>query len=141
QKVREAANRMSSANNLKQMALGTHNANDTNKVLPPTVGLYPQQNNQLAATPPGNANGTVFYHILPYIEQQAAQTQIANTYGNSWWCVDGIKTYANPGDPTSTFPAPMDTGSPRYEAGYAPNEWAFSPNAGNLGTQNLSQQI
>jgi len=141
QKVREAANRMASGNNLKQMALGTHNANDTNKVLPPIVGYYPQTTGATGvAQTVGNTNGTTFYHLLPYIEQQAVQTQIAANpaWGNSWWCVDGIKTYANPGDPTSTFPTPMDTGSPRYEAGYAPNEWAFSPNAGFLGSQNLS---
>jgi prepilin-type N-terminal cleavage/methylation domain-containing protein len=39
QKVREAANRTSCANNLKQLALGVHNFHDTHRKVPPNI-LY-----------------------------------------------------------------------------------------------------
>ena len=54
QKVREAAERMSSINNLKQMVLATHNYNDANGLLPPGV----DDNNFSASA-----------KLLPYIEQ------------------------------------------------------------------------
>jgi prepilin-type N-terminal cleavage/methylation domain-containing protein len=140
QKVREAASRAKSQNNLKQMALATHNMNDTYGLLPPNAGYYPSPTGN--ATGPGGtpsaSPGTVQFFLLPFIEQANAQTTIAADYGNSWWCIYGINTYANPGDPTGTYPAPMDTGSPRYQSSYAPNEWAFSPRAGYLG---VSTQI
>ncbi len=66
QKVREAAARISCANNLKQMSLATINCADQHQgKLPPSVGLYPS-NGQPAA---GNGDGGIFLHILPYIEQ------------------------------------------------------------------------
>jgi prepilin-type N-terminal cleavage/methylation domain-containing protein len=134
QKVREAAARMRSANNLKQMALATHNMNDTNGVLPPPVGFYPQTTNtgNGAANTPGNTRGTVQYWLLPFIEQDAAQKSMAANHNDSWWCFVGIKVYAGPGDPSSSYPAPTDSGSPRFEAGYAPNEWVFGTKAGYL---------
>ena len=61
QKVREAAARMQCSNNLKQMGLACHNANDTMTKLPPQFGWYPGPN--------AGGFGTLFFHLLPYIEQ------------------------------------------------------------------------
>jgi prepilin-type N-terminal cleavage/methylation domain-containing protein len=60
QKVREAANRVKCANNLKQIGLAAHHYHDAQGNLPPGIGYYP---------PPGGAFGTYWFHLLPYIEQ------------------------------------------------------------------------
>jgi prepilin-type N-terminal cleavage/methylation domain-containing protein/prepilin-type processing-associated H-X9-DG protein len=66
QKVREAAARMSCSNNLKQLSLGTINCADTNNgKLPPSIGLYPNDN----AYGANQSDGGLFLHILPFIEQ------------------------------------------------------------------------
>ena len=60
QKVREAAARVKCQNNIKQMSLACHNANDTHGKMPP-----------LAAVNYGGAwYAPLFFHLLPYIEQQ-----------------------------------------------------------------------
>jgi prepilin-type N-terminal cleavage/methylation domain-containing protein len=68
QKVREAAARMTSANNLKQMGLALHNFNDTNNGLPPTFGWRPRPTGT-ALYSVGGAHGSAFFHLLPYLEQ------------------------------------------------------------------------
>jgi prepilin-type N-terminal cleavage/methylation domain-containing protein len=123
QKVREAANRMSCQNNLKQMSLATINCADTNfEKLPPGIGLYPtstytngghSQNNPVA----NNGNGGVLFHILPYLEQQNTyRDSVINdgrsgglpTYSEWGPAVDGpgirLKTYICPTDPTNVSP-------------------------------------
>jgi prepilin-type N-terminal cleavage/methylation domain-containing protein len=60
QKVRQAAQRIQCGNNLKQLALATHNANDTFMKCPPLSGPFG-----------GNlqSNGNLFYWLLPFMEQ------------------------------------------------------------------------
>src|SRR5438309_1663930 len=71
QKVREAANRMSCSNNLKQIGLALHNYHDTNATLPP-YGF------DFTVAPPGNAYGAqtqgwpTHAAILQFIEQDNA---------------------------------------------------------------------
>src|SRR5262252_6825560 len=64
QKVREAAARSQTLNNLKQVALASHSANDAFKRLPPAVGIY--------GGPFTSGNTTfevsMFVHLLPFIE-------------------------------------------------------------------------
>ncbi len=66
QKVREAANRMKCANNLKQLGLAFHNYHDTHGTLPPPyLNRGPFGNSGFS-----NSHGWAPF-ILPYIEQQA----------------------------------------------------------------------
>jgi prepilin-type N-terminal cleavage/methylation domain-containing protein len=68
QKVREAAARMSSQNNLKQMGIALHAFNDANGSLPPTNGWRPLPPTGTLFVANGNF-GSAFFHILPFIEQ------------------------------------------------------------------------
>lgn len=122
QKVREAAARMQSSNNLKQMSLALHNMNDTNNVLPAMVGNYPTAGAGVGPSTP--MRGTVQYFLLPFIEQNNAYNAMAANHNDSWWCGYGIKTYVAPSDPTNST-SPIDSGSPRFATSYAPNEWVF----------------
>src|SRR5262249_51474047 len=71
QKVREAAARIQSANNLKQMVLATHNCQDTNGKIPPAQGCFPNTSNNTNWNLNSNPSrfGTAQYFLLPYIEQ------------------------------------------------------------------------
>src|SRR5689334_3801058 len=68
QKVREAANRMKCANNLKQFGLALHNYNDVN-------GSFPRGGKHL---PEGSWNdkGSWLVYALPYMEQTGVWTAL-----------------------------------------------------------------
>jgi prepilin-type N-terminal cleavage/methylation domain-containing protein len=91
QKVREAAARADSANNLKQMGIAVHNfASANNGTLPPSQGNLPGS----------TAVHSFFYYILPYIEQE----NVANAFpgGQIGVSIDvPIKTFIAPLDPTN----------------------------------------
>jgi prepilin-type N-terminal cleavage/methylation domain-containing protein len=79
QKVREAAARAKCVNQVKQLALATHNFESTYGVIPPNWNWpsaaswggsgYPASQNYGAATSPDGAPGTWAIHLFPYIEQ------------------------------------------------------------------------
>src|SRR5947207_3460768 len=62
QKVREAANRATCSNNLKQWATACHNYHGVYKKLPPALGYY-------SGSAPKGALGNGVFHLLPYMEQ------------------------------------------------------------------------
>lgn len=90
QKIREAANRMSCSNNLKQIGLALHHFHDTNN-------RFPTGGNNWQDGPSYNPDGSplnvhyqpcgVFFQILPFIEQQdlyATNDVITNGNGTNY---------------------------------------------------------
>jgi prepilin-type N-terminal cleavage/methylation domain-containing protein len=63
QKIRESANRLTCANNLRQLALAAHNYHDERGSLPP--GLIPVGRTGI----PLSGRTTLFVELLPYLEQ------------------------------------------------------------------------
>jgi len=95
QKVREAAARMQSQNNMKQIVLATHACHDVYGKLPPHIGYFPNTTGVTTATPA--QHGSFYYFLLPYIEQ----TNVFNaTVGQSYTSTIVIKTFLAPLDPS-----------------------------------------
>ena len=133
QKVREAAARTNCQNNLKQIGLATHNLNDTYQGrLPEVTGAFPAG---------GKNAGTVFYYLLPYIEQGALYNSSIDSAGvasASNPVPGGTRAY---GVVIKTFLCPSDASAPpsfvrftgletQATANYAANPLAFVPHAG-----------
>lgn len=120
QKVRAAAARSQSQNNLKQMGLGMHNFADTNStLLPPGYGTFPT--NSGGWNQSGAAEGTIFYHLLPYIEQQNMYRAGITTGGGYLsmqleWANKPrmVKTYIAPAD--ASMPGSTNTDYVSYQA-------------------------
>jgi prepilin-type N-terminal cleavage/methylation domain-containing protein/prepilin-type processing-associated H-X9-DG protein len=148
QKIREAANRMSCTNKMKQCGLGCHNYNDTTGTLPPSylvgrgIGVYDETN----TGPPW----TVL--ILPYIEQDNLFRQYSTSIQNyesftkptggandqGWRGMRGSKipTYICPSDPFSN--TLMSRGVGGYARGtYGANSGPGTPDA----TANLASPV
>jgi len=148
QKVREAANRMSSGNNLKQMTLGTINMADSNQGnLPGPANLYYAWYPNTSSTAQGtNGWGTPQFHIFPYIEQDTLykNSMYSNTtqywYYGEWACYNWTsggwnaapKIFNAPGDPSN--PAGASQSYPWMRTSYLANFDAFGSynNPGNM---------
>jgi prepilin-type N-terminal cleavage/methylation domain-containing protein len=76
QKVRQAAARIQSANNLKQIGIAMHSYNDVNNILPPAFGWRPKNTTTYL---PNGTNGSTFLHLLPYVEQDNLYKQSFTT--------------------------------------------------------------
>jgi prepilin-type N-terminal cleavage/methylation domain-containing protein/prepilin-type processing-associated H-X9-DG protein len=79
QKVREAANRTSCANNLKQIGLALHNYHDTFKGFPTAFKLLPAPDPSVSFAGAAQYGPSAFSLILPYLEQDNVYRQIDTT--------------------------------------------------------------
>lgn len=95
QKVRAAAARSESQNNLKQIGIALHSFNDVNKKLPSHCGYSPGESE-------GAVAGTALFAILPYVEQGATYSSSLNyhwyyeyyvNYGYSYYATYNVAPY------------------------------------------------
>ena len=132
QKVRESARRTQCLNNLHQIAIALQNAHDGHGALPPFYGNYA-----------GATKATVFFSILPYIEQGNLYQQTRNSAGVYNAGMNGAGTSQNPVSTTriSTYVCPTDftvgyltdpAWTPGGAGSYAANFEAFGDFSGTL---------
>ena len=151
QKVREAAARAKSQNNLKQLALAVHNHNDAYQ------GKLPALTDIGTGAPNGWGYNSLFFNILPYIEQdnvfRVFQKATPATYfratGNPVGAAKTIiPTFLSPADSTASngttmtgVNAPVVPGAPSNTAiangefattSYAANGFVFRSNTAGL---------
>jgi prepilin-type N-terminal cleavage/methylation domain-containing protein len=132
QKVREAAARMSSGNNLKQMSLALHNiaSNTSDGRLPPSYGVFPVGGDWTNS----GVEASMYFHLLPYIEQNNMYNSAATTgqggklgYQLQWAGLPrSVKTFVAPADPTNS--------TTDERSSYRTNMIAFVDPPGNTGS-------
>jgi hypothetical protein len=106
-RARQTAGQARCRDNLKQIMLATANAADTNKgLLPPLAGDYPNEEDF-------SGFGTIFFHVLRYIEQDQFHKQAFEKIGGkSKYTVWMNSTYAKR---IATYECPDDTTNPKNE--------------------------
>jgi prepilin-type N-terminal cleavage/methylation domain-containing protein len=124
QKVREAAARTQSTNNLKQIGLASHGYNDAVGHLPPSFVEF--------GLAKGYKDGSWVVHTLPYMEQQNLKNLVdANTNSSGQYYAitynqSPPKPYVNPTDPSQSNGAYNDSGWGIYAVtGYVSNYLAM----------------
>jgi prepilin-type N-terminal cleavage/methylation domain-containing protein len=120
QKVREAAARSQSSNNLKQMGIALNGlATRTEGLLPPAAGTW---------TGTTGPNASLFAHILPDIEQDNLYKKYvpANPLGTT--------PFANATESVKTYNAPLDASNPGTVAN--PGLTSYAANGAVFGTTN-----
>jgi prepilin-type N-terminal cleavage/methylation domain-containing protein len=136
QKVRQAAQRTQSMNNLKQMSLALQNCHDSAGSYPPLVGQFPQ-----GSGGDFTGFGSVHFLLLPYIEQQplfesgrwkVGRANQSNQNGHNSPCEKPVSTYFNPGDPSFDGTFVLTGQNPNYAGtSYASNGQLFGLIFGN----------
>lgn len=123
QKVREAAARMQSANNLKQIALACHSCHDVFKKMPNYMSYFPTATGSTTATPA--QHGSLYFFLLPYLEQT---TIYDTTSGHSYTSTAVIQVFLAPLDPSLTADrrAPNSLGTMAGLCSYECNGYLFS---------------
>jgi prepilin-type N-terminal cleavage/methylation domain-containing protein/prepilin-type processing-associated H-X9-DG protein len=102
QKVREAANRMTCTNNLKQIALAAHNYEGVFGKLPPGwVGPLNDAEVSVTQVRPETQYVGVLAYLLPYLELENVYKQLVINWnprevGHNWWR-DPAKNWSVPG--------------------------------------------
>jgi prepilin-type N-terminal cleavage/methylation domain-containing protein len=141
QKVREAAARAQSQNNLKQIGIAIHACHDANGICPKSTGCFPTTGNgqDWGARPVPTHFGTMQYYLLPYLEQDnlykapwiLTTATSSNTGTQSWMTKNSpdqssgrvLKVFFAPNDPSLKGDAiAWDRGG---AASYASNWHAF----------------
>ena len=120
QKVRESASATKCKNNIHQLGLACLQATDQNRsTLPPLFGQYP-------ATSPNAPFGSVFFHLLPFMEEQGVYDQSFNGFGLN------VNLYNCPSDPTANptlisaaYPPPFSASIPSAPSNFAANWLVF----------------
>jgi prepilin-type N-terminal cleavage/methylation domain-containing protein len=124
QKVREAANRVKCQNNLRQIVLAFHHADEARGSMPPGIGWYP--------TPQSKAGGNGLFHVLPFLEQDNLYRQSSqkDSNGQDWNGPWFNKVYSQP---VKVFLCPSDPSAP--SSGVVKDktgeDWGASSYAGN----------
>ncbi len=133
QKVRDAAARTQCENNLHQIGLACHQANDTFKGMPryaeqgyPTAGAFSPPN-------PRTFDGTIHFYLLPFLEQSNLM-QLWNGVSNNG--ANGLngpniphtpEVFVCPSDPTMTDDRTTNHNSPLASgAGFAITSYSFN---------------
>jgi prepilin-type N-terminal cleavage/methylation domain-containing protein/prepilin-type processing-associated H-X9-DG protein len=113
QKVREAAQRTTCENNLKQLALAALNCHDSAGFLPPVNGWF--GTGGVNAPQNGGAYGTVLFHLLPFIEQGNLYNASLGSYSIGGVTLSVYSPIANAAiydQAVPTFQCPTDPSNP-----------------------------
>jgi prepilin-type N-terminal cleavage/methylation domain-containing protein/prepilin-type processing-associated H-X9-DG protein len=117
QKVREAANRSRCSNHLRQLGVATHNHNDQIGRMPPGFGYSTTTGAWPGTTGGSGTYGTVFVHLLPFMEQEALHKQLQRqktTTGNppqqyiEFHPYHFLSALQAPNKPVKTYVCPSD---------------------------------